>query len=68
VLSQTLGVPVLGLVSVAFPERARAAMHRDVLGISFAGGCLALAFIVAIFLSLHGFRFSLTALKQLVGS
>jgi polysaccharide chain length determinant protein (PEP-CTERM system associated) len=68
VLSQTLGVPVLGLVSVAFPERARAAMRRDVLGISFAGGFLVLAFVVAVFLSLHGFRFSLTALKQLAGS
>jgi len=43
-------------------------MRRDVLGISFAGGCLALAFVVAVLLSLLGFRFSLTALKQLVGS
>jgi disulfide bond formation protein DsbB len=68
VLTQTLGVPLLGVVSVAFPERARAAMRRDVLGLSLAGGCLALAFVVAVFLSLHGFRFSLTAVKQMVGS
>jgi len=68
VLTQTLGVPLLGVVSAAFPERARAAMRRDALGLSLAGGCLALAFVVAVFLSLHGFRFSITAVKQMVGS
>jgi len=67
-LAQVVGVPVLGLVSVAFPTRARAATRRDVLRISFASACLGVAFIVVVFLSMRGYRFSLTALKQLLHS
>jgi polysaccharide chain length determinant protein (PEP-CTERM system associated) len=67
-LSQTLGVPVLGLVSVAFPGRARAAARRDLLWISLAAGSLVVAFGVAMTISHLGYRLSLTALKQLVGT
>lgn len=67
-IAKTLGVPVLGMVTVAFPERARLAMRRDVLQVSLAGACLAVAFAVVIVMSLHGYRLSVTALKQLVGS
>jgi polysaccharide chain length determinant protein (PEP-CTERM system associated) len=68
VLSKALGVPVLGLVSVAFPEQARRTMRRDVLRMSLVGGCLAVAFVVVVIVSLRGYRLSLTALKQMVGS
>jgi polysaccharide chain length determinant protein (PEP-CTERM system associated) len=67
-ISQVLGVPVLGMVSVAFPERERQLMRRDVLRISFAGGCLLTVFLVLVVLSLEGYRLSLTALKQMVSS
>ena len=55
------GVPVLGVVSVAFPERQRLARRRDVRRISIAAGGLVLAFVDAVFLSLAGFRVSTVA-------
>ncbi|HSY04942.1 MAG TPA: XrtA system polysaccharide chain length determinant [Steroidobacteraceae bacterium] len=67
-IAQAVGVPVLGLVSVAFPQRARAARRRDLLRFSLAGGCLAVAFLFAVFMTLQGYRLSITALKQMVGS
>jgi len=67
-LAQMVGVPVLGVVSLAFPERARHKMRRDVVGISFVLGCLVVAFAVAVFMSEAGFRVSITALRQLVAS
>jgi polysaccharide chain length determinant protein (PEP-CTERM system associated) len=66
--AQSMGVPILGLVGVAFPERERKATRRDVLRISLAAGCLVVGFAMAIMLSRHGYRFSLTALKQMVGA
>jgi polysaccharide chain length determinant protein (PEP-CTERM system associated) len=66
-LAKAIGVPVLGLVSVAYPMRARTARRRDVLLISAATACLLVAFGVAVILSLRGYRLSLTALKQVVG-
>jgi len=67
-MAKAMGAPVLGLVSVAFPRRQRAARRRDVLLISLATACLIAAFGVALVLSLRGYRFSLTVLKQMVGS
>jgi polysaccharide chain length determinant protein (PEP-CTERM system associated) len=67
-LAQGVGVPLLGLVSVAFPSRRRVARRRDVLRISLAGGCLCVAFVVLVIMSGHGYRLSLSALKHLVGS
>jgi polysaccharide chain length determinant protein (PEP-CTERM system associated) len=67
-LREAAGVPVLGQVGVAFPERARKERRRELMRISLASGCLAAASIVVLFLSLQGYRLSLTALKQLVGS
>ena len=52
------GVPVLGVVSVAFPERQRLARRRDVRRISIAASGLALAFVDAVILSLTGYRVS----------
>ncbi len=67
-LAHAVGVPVLGTVSIAFPERERLAKRRDLLRVSFAGGLLAVAFVVAVTLSLQGYRLSLTALRQMVSS
>jgi polysaccharide chain length determinant protein (PEP-CTERM system associated) len=65
-LSRAVGVPVLGEVSVAFPESVRLAFRRDLQQLSVATGCLLLAFGVALVLSQAGYRLSLTALKHLV--
>jgi polysaccharide chain length determinant protein (PEP-CTERM system associated) len=67
-LAQAAGAPVLGLVSVAFPDRQRAARRRDVLRMSFAGGCLLVAFAAVLILSLQGYYLSLTALQRWVHS
>jgi polysaccharide chain length determinant protein (PEP-CTERM system associated) len=55
------GVHVLGVVSVAFPERQALARRRDVRRISIAAGGLVLAFVDAVILSLAGFRVSTVA-------
>jgi polysaccharide chain length determinant protein (PEP-CTERM system associated) len=65
-LAQAVGAPVLGLVSVAFPERVRLENRRDVLQMSIAGACLFLAFVGVVIVSLQGYRLSLTALRQMV--
>ena len=65
-LSRALGVPLLGQVSAAFPERERRAFRRDLLRISVATACLFVAFGVAVLLSQAGYRLSLTALRHLV--
>jgi polysaccharide chain length determinant protein (PEP-CTERM system associated) len=65
-LSRGLGVPLLGQVTAAFPERERRAFRRDLLRFSMATVCLFVAFAVAIVLSQTGYRLSLTALKHLV--
>lgn len=67
-LSQLAGVPILGVVSVAYPKRHQAEIRRDMLRISFAGACLAVAFVTFVIVSMHGYRLSLTALKQMVSS
>jgi protein tyrosine kinase modulator len=67
-LAQAAGAPVLGVVSVAFPERARHALRADVLRFSLAGGCLVVAFIAVLMLSLQGYHLSVTALKQMLHS
>jgi polysaccharide chain length determinant protein (PEP-CTERM system associated) len=65
-LTEAVGVPVLGQVSVAFPEQARSARRRELLRISVASGCLALVCIGVFIVGLQGYRLSLTALRQLV--
>lgn len=60
----SVGAPVLGLVSGAFPQRARRAARRDALRLSLAGGCLVVAFVVAVILSLEGYHLSMTAAKR----
>jgi polysaccharide chain length determinant protein (PEP-CTERM system associated) len=66
--AQSLRVPLLGTVSAAFPERRRKHIRKDVLRISIAAGCLLVAFSVAVVLGREGYRLSLTALRQMVGS
>ncbi len=58
-LAELAGAPVLGVVTVAFPERARDALRRDVLHLSLAVGCLVVAFGLAVGLSLAGYRLSI---------
>ena len=58
------GVPILGQVSVAFPERERLAFRRDVLRLSMAASCLLVAFGVAVIISQAGYRLSITTLKH----
>jgi polysaccharide chain length determinant protein (PEP-CTERM system associated) len=67
-LSRTMGVRILGQVSVAFPERERLAFRRDLLRLSLAAGCLVVMFGTALVLSQAGYRLSLAALKHTVGS
>ena len=67
-LAQSTGVPVLGLVSIAFPTRRRRTVRRDLWRVSLATGCLIVGFIVAVLLSLQGYRLSMTALKHMVNS
>ncbi len=66
--AQTLGIPILGSVSTAFPMRRREAIRRDVIKVSLAAACLLFAFAVAVMLSSEGYRLSLTALKRMVNS
>ena len=67
-LAQLSDVPVLGAVSVAFPERARRAWRRDVLRLSIAAGLLVVAFGVAVSISLAGYRLSIASLTHEVRS
>jgi hypothetical protein len=67
-LAKSVGTPVIGLVSVAFPERMRRARRRDVTRIAVASGCLMVAFVTAMILCLQGYHLSLTALQQWVHS
>jgi polysaccharide chain length determinant protein (PEP-CTERM system associated) len=67
-LGRVAGVPVLGQVTTAFPERERRAFRRDLLRISMATTCLLVAFGVAIVLSQMGYRLSVSALKHLVNT
>jgi polysaccharide chain length determinant protein (PEP-CTERM system associated) len=67
-ITQAVGVPILGLVSVAFPEAARQARRRDILATSIAAGSLIVAFAVTLVLSQLGYRVTIGAAKHLVGS
>jgi polysaccharide chain length determinant protein (PEP-CTERM system associated) len=60
---KAVGVPVLGQVSAAFPERERLSFRRDLLRISMATGCLLVAFGVAVILSQAGYRLMLAGAK-----
>lgn len=67
-IGRAIGVPILGRVTAAFPERERRALRRDLLRISVATACLLVAFGVALVLSQSGYRLSITALKHLVNA
>jgi polysaccharide chain length determinant protein (PEP-CTERM system associated) len=66
-LTRTLGVRVLGQVSIAFPRRERRRLRRDVLQLSLASACLVGAFGVAVVLSQIGYRLNLAAVRHMVG-
>jgi polysaccharide chain length determinant protein (PEP-CTERM system associated) len=63
-LAAFTGVPVLTAVGSAFPERARRALHAEVLKVSAAVACLLLAFATAVVLSHNGLRLSLPVALQ----
>ena len=67
-IARIIGVPILGEVSAAFPERERRAFRRDLLRISMATTCFLAAFAVAVILSQAGYRLSIAALKHLVNA
>ena len=60
---KAVGVPLLGQVSAAFPQRERRSFRRDVVWISMATACLVVAFGVAVILSQAGYRLILTGSK-----
>ncbi|MBS0377901.1 MAG: hypothetical protein JSS29_05385 [Proteobacteria bacterium] len=63
-LSQLLGVPVLGVVSVAFPERQKQIARRAVARVALAACCLIAAFGVAVTLSQKGYRINLHSVSH----
>jgi hypothetical protein len=60
---KAVGVPVLGQVSAAFPQRERRTFRRDLWWISLATGCLVVAFGVAVMLSQAGYRLIVSGSK-----
>ncbi len=60
-LGQLAGVPVLGTISVAFPRLRREGRRREAARLALAGGCLIVAFGVAVTLSQMGYRLALHA-------
>jgi polysaccharide chain length determinant protein (PEP-CTERM system associated) len=65
-LTQLTGVPILGMVSVAFPERVRQAARTEAVKIALAACCLLVAFGVAVVLSQNGYRLTSHLLSQAV--
>ena len=65
-LTQSFGLPVLGLVSTAFPTRRRLGRRREMLRVLLAGGCLIVGFVLAVILSQAGYRINVAAVKHLV--
>jgi hypothetical protein len=63
-LAQLVGVPVLGTISVAFPQRHRAGVRREGVRMAFAACCLVAAFGVAVVLSQRGYRLTLHSTSQ----
>jgi polysaccharide chain length determinant protein (PEP-CTERM system associated) len=60
-LTKLTGLPVLGVVSAAFPARIRADARSSVLKFAAGLGCLTFAFIVVIVLSRAGVRLAMNA-------
>lgn len=55
-LAELTGAKVLGIVGIAFPERAKLGIHRDMRRLALATACLVIAFVAAVALSRAGFR------------
>jgi polysaccharide chain length determinant protein (PEP-CTERM system associated) len=60
-LTKLTGLPVLGVVSAAFPARTRADARGSVLRFAAGLGCLMFAFIVVVVLSRAGVRLAMNA-------
>jgi len=58
-LTRLTGLPVLGVVSAAFPARLREEARRSVLRFAAGVGCLLFAFFAAVILSRAGIRLAL---------
>ena len=67
-IGQLTDVPVLGVVSSAFPGAVEKASRRDLMLLSAMTACLVLAFAVALVLNHAGVRLSLQALGRTVSS
>lgn len=67
-IEQLTDVPVLGVVSSAFPGADQKAARRDLMFLSAVTACLVLAFAVALLLNHTGLRLSLHALGRTVSS
>jgi polysaccharide chain length determinant protein (PEP-CTERM system associated) len=67
-LERLTQVPVLGVVSSAFPATDRGAARRDLLLLSAAMGCLILAFALVVLLNRAGVRLSLQLLRHAVNA
>jgi len=55
-LAEFTGLPVLGVVSAAFPGRLNAAAKRDLLRFAAGAACLLVTFMIALVLNWSGFR------------
>ncbi len=58
-LAQLAGVPVLGTISVAFPQQHRTGARREALRMALAACCLIAAFGIAVVMSQRGYRLTL---------
>jgi polysaccharide chain length determinant protein (PEP-CTERM system associated) len=59
-------LPILGLVSVAFPTRQRREFQRNLLRFGAASACLVVAFMTALIMNWVGVRITVHALRTLV--
>jgi polysaccharide chain length determinant protein (PEP-CTERM system associated) len=67
-LEPLTNVPVLGIVSSAFPSADQSAARRDLVFLSAVTACLVLAFALAVLLNHAGLRLSLHALRRAVNT
>jgi polysaccharide chain length determinant protein (PEP-CTERM system associated) len=58
-LTKLTGLPVLGVVSAAFPGRIRADAQRSMMRFAAGMGCLLFAFLIVLLLSRAGFRLAM---------
>jgi polysaccharide chain length determinant protein (PEP-CTERM system associated) len=60
-LGELTGLPVLGVVSAAFPGKMHAEVKRDLMHFAAGGACLIAAFALVLILNWSGFRIALSS-------